>query len=34
MTTASWGTRETGLADQHCLVADNFVLGVGSSEMA
>jgi hypothetical protein len=28
------GARETGLADQHCLVADNFVLGVGSSEMA
>ena len=28
------GTRETGLADQHRIVADNFVLGVGSSEMA
>jgi hypothetical protein len=28
------GARETGFADQYCHVVDNFVLGVGSSEMA
>jgi hypothetical protein len=28
------GTRETGVANQYCLVVDNFMLGVGSSEMA
>jgi hypothetical protein len=26
--------RETGFADQHCFVVDNFLFGVGSSEMA